>query len=306
MCRAGDPNALELDWTLYWFMLPVAMLVTTTAMLSGVGGATFFTPVFLVVLPLLGPEYPLQSTAASIGAALLTMVFGFSSGFVGYWRRRLIDYRGALPFILVAVPVGCVGALMLAALRRHDILLIGVYACLMFVAAAVLGRRSPASRPDAVGAIPADGPATGERALTTADGQTYRYRRPRLGVFGAAVTGFGAFLTGLLGVGIGEAIMPQLVRRNRIPLPVAAGMSVFTVILTILCASVVQVVSLGAGQIPWNLVCYTIPGVIVGGQIGPRLQGRVPQRAMERAIAMLFALIGLAMTWIVLRRTGVA
>ena len=33
----------------YWFMFPVAILVATTAMASGVEGATFFTPIFLLV-----------------------------------------------------------------------------------------------------------------------------------------------------------------------------------------------------------------------------------------------------------------
>jgi uncharacterized membrane protein YfcA len=53
--------------------------------------------------------------------------------------------------------------------------------------------------------------------------------------------------------------------------------------------------------VPWNLVCYTIPAVVVGGQIGPRLQGKVSQHAMVRAVGVLFAVIGLAMAWIVLR-----
>ena len=33
-----------MDFTLYWFMFPVAILVATAAMLSGIGGAALFTP----------------------------------------------------------------------------------------------------------------------------------------------------------------------------------------------------------------------------------------------------------------------
>jgi uncharacterized membrane protein YfcA len=79
--------------------------------------------------------------------------------------------------------------------------------------------------------------------------------------------------------------------------------------VTIAAASFTQVSALiaegGANAIPWNLVCYTIPGVIIGGQIGPRLQGKVSQRAMERTIAILFGIIGLAMGYIALRTLGV-
>ena len=56
----------------------------------------------------------------------------------------------------------------------------------------------------------------------------------------------------------------------------------------------------GANAIPWNLVCHTIPAVIIGGQIGPWLQGRIAQRTMEKAIAILFGMIGVAMMWIVI------
>jgi hypothetical protein len=89
---------------------------------------------------------------------------------------------------------------------------------------------------------------------------------------------------------------------------VAAATSVFTVIVTIASASFTQVTALmaagGVNAIPWNLVVYTVPAVIIGGQIGPRLQGTIPQRTMEKAIAILFGIIGVAMAFIVLRQLG--
>lgn len=47
------------------------------------------------------------------------------------------------------------------------------------------------------------------------------------------------------------------------------------------------------GAIPWELIVYTVPGAIIGGQIGARLQGKVPPRLMERGMAMLFVVIGI-------------
>ena len=73
-----------MDFTLYWFMFPVSILVATCAMLSGIGGAALFTPIFILVFPLLGPEYVLGSTIAAIATALITQTFGFLSGFIGY------------------------------------------------------------------------------------------------------------------------------------------------------------------------------------------------------------------------------
>ncbi len=45
----------------YWFMLPVAVLFATMAMASGVEGATFFTPTFILVATLMIGEIILRS-----------------------------------------------------------------------------------------------------------------------------------------------------------------------------------------------------------------------------------------------------
>jgi len=296
----------QLDWTLYWFMLPVALCVSTTATFSGIAGSAIFAPIFMVVFPILGPEYQFPSIAAAIGVALLTATFGLSSGVVGYFRRRLIDFRSAVPFILVAVPIGILGAVLLAALQEFEEVLRGSYALLTAVLAAVLfRRRRPGS--DSPGA--ADQPALEARKTRTIverDGTTYTFAVPRQGK-GIIATSIGAFLTGLLGVGIGEAIMPQLARRNRVPIQVAAATSLFVVVLVVASASFTQVSALvaagGLAAVPWNVVVYTVPAVIVGGQIGPRLQGKVSQRAVEIGIGCLFSMIGIAMAYIAIRNS---
>jgi uncharacterized membrane protein YfcA len=274
------------------------------ALNSPVGGAALFIPIFVIIFPLLGPEYPL-TTAAAIGTALMTEVFGFSSGFIGYHRKRLIYFRSAIPFIRVAVPVAIVGALMLALLKEQETFLKAAYAVLMIVLCPIILRHTPpasaASLPPSESDDLAGAHAT--RTITAKSGETYKFPVPKVGIFGGLITSIGAFLTGLLGVGIGEVIVPQLVKRNRVPVAVAAATSVFVVIVTIASASFTQITALiaagGVNAIPWNVVCYTIPAVIIGGQIGPWLQGRIAQRTMEKAIAMLFGIIGVAMMWIV-------
>ena len=299
------------DWTLYWFMFPVAMCVATTAMLSGIGGAAMFAPIFMIIFPILGPEYPLPSIAAAIGVALFTEVFGFSSGFVGYYRKKLIDFKSAIPFIIVGVPVGIIGAIFLSILSDYEEVLRGSYALLMLVLSYIIIRHhEPNSvhkgvrNPDSVNN---DSLNDGEtRIIKDRDGIVYRYPAPRQGK-GALATGVGGFLTGLLGVGIGEVVIPQLVKRNQVPIPVAAATSVFVVIVVVASASFTQITALiaegGLNSVPWNVVVYTIPAVIIGGQIGPRLQGKVSQRSMEKGIAYLFSVIGLAMAWIAIRNT---
>jgi len=290
------------DFTLYWFMFPVAIVVATCAMLSGIGGAALFTPLFILVFPLLGPEYVLQSTVAAISVALITQTFGFLSGFVGYYRRHLIDFDLAFRFLRIAVPVSVLGALTASLL--HDGILIASYSLLVIVLAAALwlrpGQRYRSGGPQ--GDVEA-------RTITDSRGNTYEYPVSPLRPGNVALTGIGAFLTGMVSVGIGEVTISQLSRRG-VPVAVAAAASVVVVIVTILFASTTLAVQLvrdgGWLAIPWNLLIYDVPGVLIGGQIGPRLAGLVSQRRMQRSIAVLFVFLSVAMMTVALRKFGVA
>lgn len=100
--------------------------------------------------------------------------------------------------------------------------------------------------------------------------------------------------------------MPRLVQSCKIPVPVAAATSVLVVIVTVMSASFTHVYSLisegGVNAIPWNLILYTAPGVVIGGQIGSRLQGRISSEKMERIVTILFVVIGISMIWLVLSK----
>ena len=290
-----------MDFTLYWFMFPVSILVATCAMLSGIGGAALFTPIFILVFPLLGPEYVLGSTIAAIGTALITQTFGFLSGFIGYYRRRLIDYRLASRIIVVSVPVAVAA---LTAGIVHDSVLLAGYALLVAALSVVMWRNRPPATAAAVAMKSAE-----SRTIVDSKGHTYAYDMPRLGTGSNLLTAAGAFLTGMVSVGIGEVTISQLTRKG-LPIAVAAATSVMVVITTVVFASTALVVQLlesgGWRAVPWNLLCYDIPGVLIGGQIGPRLQGRVSPHTMRRAISLLFVVLSLAMMFVAIRKLGAA
>ena len=289
-----------MDFTLYWFMFPVSIVVATCAMLSGIGGAALFTPIFVLLFPILGPEYMLGSTIAAIATALLTQTFGFLSGFVGYYRRRLIDYALAWRISRLAVPVAIIGALVASAL--HESVLLASYSILITVLAVSILRGSADREKKR-----SDRPVTDNRSITDSRGKTYEYRVPELGTASSTLTSTGAFLTGMVSVGIGEVTVSQLTRKD-VPIAVAAATSVLVVIVTVLFASSTHFVQLiqadGWKVVPWHLICYTVPGVLIGGQIGPRLQGLVSQQTMRCSISILFILIAIAMLGVAGQRAG--
>ena len=126
----------------YWYMLPVAVLIGTMATGSGVGGATFFAPAFILGLRL-RPE-------VAIGAALITEVFGFASGLYAFSRKRLIDHQLGISLLITTIPLALLGA-SVSGLVEPDILkaILGVGLFAVAVNALEPGgqRQSPARTP---------------------------------------------------------------------------------------------------------------------------------------------------------------
>jgi uncharacterized membrane protein YfcA len=284
-------------------MLPVSVIIATTAILGGIGGAAMFIPIFLILFPFLGPEYVIAGPIAAIGVALITETFGFSSGLIGYLRKRLIDFQVAKSLIIIAVPAAIIGSL--AGQIADPNLLKILYGGLMLILTFIILRRPSTDEKQEITRKTLAGEYAHighERKVVDKSGNVYNYHLCHLGK-GRSFTGVGGFITGMMSVGIGEILMPQLVRSCKVPVPVAAATSVLVVIITVMSASVSHVLTLvsegGFEVIPWNLIIYTAPGVVIGGQIGSRLQGIVPSNKMERIFGILFGIIGIAMISIV-------
>lgn len=92
-----------MDWT-YWYLFPVAIAIAFVANGAGIGGATFFSPLFILVLGL--------EPQVAIGAALITEVFGFASGVTAHMRARTIDWTIARALIVFSVHAAVIGELL--------------------------------------------------------------------------------------------------------------------------------------------------------------------------------------------------
>jgi hypothetical protein len=96
---------------------------------------------------------------------------------------------------------------------------------------------------------------------------------------------------------------------RQVPVPVAAATSTLVVALTCAACAGVQISALvdagGIRAIPWSLVVFMIPGVIVGAQIAARLQGRFSKPQLERAIGSLFGFVGIAFAVLTAKQSGI-
>jgi uncharacterized membrane protein YfcA len=259
------------------------------------------TPFVILVFPIIG--VPVLTPAEAVGMALLVEFFGFVSGLIGYHRTGLIDYQIGLKLITVAIPTIVVFSLISQFI--NGILLRLAYGVMMLLLASYLFLSAPSNvrnvtmktLPEAVERIPIKNETPLERVIKTRRGTEYRYKvcDQRRGYL---ITGIGAAMEGLVSVGLGELEMPNLVKRCKIPVAVSAATSVFIIAISVLSASLTDVLALvaheGLSAVPWHFVAYAAPGAVIGGQLGSRFQGRISSESSERFISALFTVIGIA------------
>lgn len=310
-----------MDWTVYWFMFPVCIVVASVAMFSGISGAALLTPTFLIGFPLFG--VPRLTTLAAIGTALFLETSGFGTGLYRYLKFRLVDVQTAKSMILVCLPLGALGSI-LGVFVPVTVLKIGYGVAMLGLAYLLLSHKREPSRADTPIVQPIRGksnvglslsrdqpprvlilaesdnvhdpcPSGEHRRIVAASGRVYDFcahglRAQRF------ICGAGALVAGLISTGVGEATLPPLVRRSHFPVPVAAATSVVIVAGTVAGAAATHLVELflegGLRAIPWNLIVWAVPGAVIGAFIGTRLQGKVSERLARRFFAGLFAAIG--------------
>lgn len=286
----------------YWFTFPIAVLIATIAMASGVEGATFFTPLFIIGLGL--------PTEVAVGTGLITEVFGFSSGLYAYVRKGLIDYKLGKMLLFVTIPVALVGTWAAKGIPGDvlkGILGVGLFA----ISTSFL--RSP--EPEALTVMDQDIKKHQDKepqtCITAATGETYCYTVANR-TEGRLLSGIGALFLGMVSTGLGEMNGYFLIQRCRVPSKVAVATSVFIVAITALTASighVVQFAQAGGDTLATvlNLVIFTAPGVLIGAQLGSMVANRLPHKLLERGMGILFILVGaIVLGEIVLRNRDTA
>jgi uncharacterized membrane protein YfcA len=271
----------------YWYLFPVAILVASVAMASGVGGATFFAPIFILGLRL-SPE-------VAIGTGLLTEVFGFASGLFAYTRKRLIDYRLGSTLLVVTVPAALIGTWVAGSIDPEFlkvILGVGLFAvALSFLRAP---EHSAVTRMNS--AIEQEyGVENAETCLVTAESEEICYTVCNKNE-GRLIAGVGGLFVGLISTGLGELNGYFLLQRCRVPSKISVATSVFVVAITALSASTghfVQFIREGGDvlQTVLSIVMFTIPGVIIGAQVGSSIGNRISQHTLERSLGVLFILV---------------
>lgn len=272
----------------YWYLFPIAIGIAFLANGAGIGGATFFTPLFILVLGL--------EPQVAVGVALITEVFGFASGVSAHARARTIDWKVARMLAVVSVPAAVAGSLA-AGYLPADLLKVLLGVGLLAIAAVFI--RHHAVQEEVAAIARGEGvvqPST-PRRIVTRDGETLDYELCRHNE-GRWFAGVGGASVGLISTGLGELNNYALVMRCRIPTRVTVATSAAVVAVTALAASVTHLVGFvqdGADtlDVVFSIVVFTVPGVIIGGQLAPKLSQRVKGVDLIHFLGWLFLVVGL-------------
>lgn len=272
----------------FWYLLPISMLIATIAMSSGIGGAVFFAPLFMLALKL--------DPVVAIGTALITELFGFSSGLFAYVKAKLIDYKLGINLLLFSVPLAILGSIYGS--EVHPDILKAIFAVgIVFIGSQLFMSWRKEEREKMEKERKEEYKVHYEKLLIDKTGKEYQYTicHKDMGRLFAAIGG--AFV-GMISVGLAELQEYHLVAKCKVPPPVAVATGVFIVVVTVLVASVghfyefaVHAETAVMNQI-LNVVLFTIPGVVIGGQLGPALQKRLPEDMMKVGVSILFVLVG--------------
>lgn len=242
----------------YWMALPIGVLIATVVSTVGIGGGILWMP-FLMIILKLRPD-------TAVVTSLLIQTAGMGSGTIAFWNQRQVDGRLMLFVLVVTVPGIAVGAFMTRVLSSAYLeLILGLLTlstAFIFVTAN--------QRYGVVGMLRAD------------------IRSARR--FGWAFSAM-AVASGMLSISIGEWLVPLMRSKMSLQMNVAVATSVATIFGICILGAILHLFMGGRADIA--VLVWAVPGVMIGGQIGPRIAGRVNDRILKEIFIFLLTLIGI-------------
>lgn len=272
----------------YWFMFPVAIIVATTAMASGIGGATFFAPILMIGLGL--------RPGVAIGISLITEVFGFASGISAFAKKRLIDYKLGFSLLIITIPAAVIGTLVAGNIPSDMLKVIfGVGLFIIALSFFKAPHEKDIKQLDKSINEENHNDNIGVRCIVSKEGEKICYKVCNK-TEGRLIAGIGGLFIGLISTGLGELNGYFLLQRCRVPSKVAVATSVFVIAITALTAAsghLVQFIQIGGSELDMviRIVIFTVPGVIIGGQIGAGLASKISKKILIVSLGFLFLII---------------
>ncbi len=243
-----------------WMALPAGFIIATLATLVGFGGGILWMPYLLLVAHL--------DPSRAVVTSLVIQVGGMGSGSLAVIRAKKTDLRLSF-FLAAAAFVGVPVGVWLSKLVSADLVVFLLGALSLALALVFVYARD-------------DFEAASVRNVSLRQTAPYLWLST---VF--------AVLTGLLSMGVGDFLVPIL--RNRLRLNMESAMGACLIVMAANAAFAALLHIAIGDQFALDLVLWAIPGVLLGGQIGPRLAGRIPDETLKEIFIFGLSLAGIHM-----------
>lgn len=257
-----------------WYLFPLSLLISTLAMMSGIGGAVMFSPVFMLLLGL--------DAVSAFATGLFVELFGFTSGVIGYWKRKLIDFTLARKIALVTIP-SVIGGIVIARFLPLFVLKLTLAALLLYLSISFLIQKKKCSpkHPDCMK----------EHA------HLHKYQSKTVSSSIVVSSSFGGLLLGAISSGLGEINEYNFLKKLQLPIPIASGTSVFLVAISAFVGVLIHISMsfLSGSTLPLSqitsILLFVLPGVVLGAQVGVFMAQKVNLELMGRFIGSLFLVL---------------
>lgn len=241
-----------------WLAFPVGILIAMVSSTVGIGGGILWMPFLLIFLKL--------SPAAAVLTSLMIQTAGMGSGTLAYWRQRQIDLPLAGLLLLLTLPGIAIGTWLTRTVPpTHFELILGLLT-LLTALIFVSGNQSYAE--------------TGYDKVDLKKAGRYGW-----------VVSLMAVASGMLSVSIGEWVVPLMRKKMALRMGVAVATSIATIFGVCVTATFFHLCA--GARVDLSTIVWAIPGVIIGGQVGPRLAERINDRVLKEVFIFLLTLIGI-------------
>jgi len=265
----------------HWFLLPVGAGIAILAMSSGISAGNLWVPVYLLWTRF---EAPL-----AFWMTLVTMLFGYGSGVARNLQQGTINRSFLAQYLPFTVPAALLGGLLSPSVNvSWLILLFGAFVFgygVWMLGSVIRGPRQVSSR-----------------TLPSPSGRGEQREKGGIGRLPWGIGIVGGTLLGLIAVGLGEIMLPRMLNDRKLSHPAeAVGSAVLIIFVTSVAAAMVRLNAqfmtalVEQRTVLLNALLFAAPGVVLGGQLGPRIAQRLNARTLRVYVASLLLVVGILM-----------
>lgn len=264
----------------YWFMFPIGAVVATIAMSTLIGGATFFSPLFILILKL--------EPHTAVATAVMIQTFGFGTGLIRYIKKKSIDYTIGTIVLFITIPFSILGVWMASKLNPNWIrFLLGFM--LIFIGYRLFYVNVINIKRGGVKIVSI-------RFKSVRGSKEINLKRDaiRKTFFYSAVS---SLFFGVTSTGLGEVLGYDWIKNTNARIQTIVSTTVFVIAITTFVTSLSHFYHLFATNFVGliqakEILIFAVPGVVIGALIGTQIIYRINQEKLLKFISIVLMITG--------------